>query len=572
LPAIGRPIANAEVYVLDEERQVVPVGVAGELYLGGEGLARGYLKRPELTAEKFVPHPFSARAGARLYRTGDLVRYRANGELEYLGRIDQQVKVRGYRIELGEIEAVLRQQSGVREAVVVVRDEGGEKRLIGYVVGVEPQAVNVAELKRSLEQQLPEYMVPGAIVPLEQLPLTPNGKLDRKALPAPQFSRSDLNHEYIAPRDAVEFRLARIWEDALDIQPIGIRDNFFTLGGHSLLAVRLVANVEKEFGRKLQLTMLFNGGTIEQMASVLRKEVGPTREASMVTIQSSGDRKPFFFVHPVGGHVFCYVALAHHLGKEQPFYGLQLEQTAEGRPVHTNIESMASHYLKELRVVQPDGPYFLGGWSMGGVVALEMAQQLQAQGQEVKLLALVDSTVPNSSNGNGTGNHKARKFMASLIPSGLRKSGKSKEEAALLSGFARDLGISLEQFAISTDELEKLPPAEQLDYVIEKGREAGVVPADVDLPVMERLYEVFKNNHQALRSYVPNYYRGQAALFKTEERLVADENDPTLGWGKVVEVLELQSVPGNHYTIVREPHVKALAERLRDYCHKLEKE
>ena len=210
---------------------------------------------------------------------------------------------------------------------------------------------------------------------------------------------------------------------------------------------------------------------------------------------------------------------------------------------------------------------------MGGVVALEVAQQLQAQGQEVKLLALIDSMIPNSRNGNGNGNgHGAvKRLMGSMLPSRRRNSVQRREEAASLSSFARDMGISLEQFALSTDELEKLAPEQQLGYVMEKGREAGVVPEGVDLPVIKRLYEVFKNNHQAFRNYVPNHYRGQIALFKAEERLSNGEQDPTMGWGKIAQALELQSVPGNHYTIVREPHVKVLAERLRDYCHKLER-
>ena len=269
-PTIGRPIANSEVYILSKELRQVPVGVSGELYVAGEGLARGYLQRPELTAERFVPHPYSRVGGERLYRTGDLARYLADGEIEYQGRLDHQVKLRGYRIELGEVEAALSAQAGVSEAVVVVReDEPGDKRLVGYVVAEAGAVVNSSELRRGLQERLPEYMVPAALVMLEQLPLTANGKVNRRELPAPDGSRPELEATYVGPRTVVEEALVGIWSEVLRVEQVGIHDNFFELGGHSLLATQVVSRVRQVLQREMGLQSLFERPTIAGLAEQL---------------------------------------------------------------------------------------------------------------------------------------------------------------------------------------------------------------------------------------------------------------------------------------------------------------
>jgi amino acid adenylation domain-containing protein len=306
---IGRPLANRAIYILDQHGNPVPIGVHGHLHIGGVGLARGYLNRPDLTAEKFIPDPFSAVPGARLYKTGDLARYRPDGNIEFLGRADHQVKIRGYRIELGEIEAVLGQHPAVREAVVLAREDApGEKRLVAYVVAHDscrsrheealtersevrgqgptedqslltsaPTSSIAGELRRFLKDKLPEYMVPAVVVLLEALPVTPNGKVDRRALPAPDRSRPELEKAFIAPRDDLELQLAHIWEEVLGVRPVGVRDNFFELGGHSLLAVRLFALIEKRLGKKLPLTAIFQGATVEHLADLLRQQARPAR-------------------------------------------------------------------------------------------------------------------------------------------------------------------------------------------------------------------------------------------------------------------------------------------------------
>jgi acyl carrier protein len=268
--AIGRPIDNTQFYILDRQMRPVPVGAIGELFIGGVGVARGYLDRPELTAERFVADPFSNRPGSRLYRTGDLARYRDDGSVDYVGRIDNQVKLRGYRIELGEIESVLSTHPQVRENAVVVRGEAdGQQRLVAYVVGRDGRP-SAEELRGYLTERLPEYMVPAAFEFLDTLPRTPNQKVDRRALPAPTRSASDGRH--IAPRDELERQLAAIWERELNIAPIGLTDNFFHLGGDSLLAVRLFSQIEKVLGTRLPVATLFTAQTIEQLGAILRQE------------------------------------------------------------------------------------------------------------------------------------------------------------------------------------------------------------------------------------------------------------------------------------------------------------
>ena len=274
--------------------------------------------------------------------------------------------------------------------VLAREDAPGEKRLVAYVVAES----TADELRRFLKDKLPDHMVPAVFVLLDTLPLLSNGKIDRRALPAPERPRPELEKSFVAPRDDLELQLAHIWEEVLDVRPISVRDNFFELGGHSLLAIRLFALIEKQLGKKLPLTAVFQGATIEHLASVLRQQATSGPQSSLVAIQPGGSKRPLFLVHPAGGHVFPYVHLAKFLGPDQPCYGLQARGLEDGQDPHTRIEDMAAYYIQALQTVQPTGPYLLGGWSMGGVVAFEMAQQLHAQGQRVALLALLDSRIP----------------------------------------------------------------------------------------------------------------------------------------------------------------------------------
>ena len=395
---IGRPIANTRLYVLDDQYQPVPVGVAGELCVSGAGVGRGYLDNPARTAELFVPDPFGGPAGARLYRTGDLARYDASGTLELLGRIDDQIKIRGFRMELGEIETVLARLPGVRAAVVIVReDRSGQRYLAAYVVPDPGGSPAIAELRAFLKERLPESMIPAVFMLLEALPLTAHGKVDRRALPAPEQARAGFQDNFVSPRDGWELRLSRVWEEILDTHPVGVRDNFFDLGGHSLLAVRLMFQIHKMSGRELPLALLFERPTIEQLAQVLRQEI-QISVSSLVPIQPMGSNPPLFFVHAHGGGAIAYYALAQQLGREQPFYGLEAPGLDGLREPLSEIPEMASHYVGELRRIQPHGPYCLGGHSFGGLVAFEMARQLAKQGDEVSMLAILDTAAPVAGN------------------------------------------------------------------------------------------------------------------------------------------------------------------------------
>jgi amino acid adenylation domain-containing protein len=396
LITIGHPIANTQVYILDAQLQPVPVGTPGELYIGGDGLARGYLHRPELTAERFIPDPFSSKPEARIYRTGDLARFLPNGELEHLGRLDHQVKVRGFRIELGEIESVLAQHPAVRQAVVIAREDSpGDKRLVAYVIPEEGEQIAYKDLRPFLKEHLPDYMVPAACMMLDSYPQTPNGKIDRKALPAPEAIERAEDEVYVEPTLIEHYQLLEIWEELLDARPIGITDNFFLLGGHSLLAARLIARIEEVFGKKIALATLFAGPTIEELTQALQKQDEETQaRVPIYAIQTGGSKLPFFFLHGAweGGGFYCY-RLARDLGPDQPFYALQ-PYRLEGLHVPPSFEEMAAAHIDVIRAIQPEGPYLLGGFCNGGLIGAEITRQLRAQGQHVALLALVDPSEP----------------------------------------------------------------------------------------------------------------------------------------------------------------------------------
>jgi amino acid adenylation domain-containing protein len=536
---IGRPIANTRAYLLDENRQCVPLGVVGELYLGGAGLARGYWERPDLTAERFVPDSFSGEPGARLYRTGDLARYTENGELDFLGRADHQVKIRGYRIELGEIESALRSLATVGDAVVVAN---GAQQLVAYII--KATDVGAAELREQLRQHLPDYMIPSAFVMLEELPLTPNGKIDRKALPAVADSRRESVEPYVAPRDVVEFQLVKLWENLLRVRPIGVRDNFFALGGHSLVALRLVSRIEHELGKKIPVRALFHGATIESLATLLRE--GTVKTPRLVQLRS-GHKPPLIFVHPAGGSIFAYLSLAHHLDPNQPLYALQASGIDDDEPAHETIEEMAADYISAIREAGIEGPYFLGGWSMGGVVAFEIARQLQAKGEEVAGLSLIDSAVPTPD------------------------MGKNLDDTALLIGFAQTMGLRTEHVDVAPQELAELNTEDKLALLLNWARKEYPLPVEVELADMQRYFNVYRANIRALARYSPQRQRVRITFFKADEHASQNGKDETMGWSALTdEKVELAVIPGDHYTLFGGPHIGALAEQLQAWLDKAE--
>lgn len=551
---LGKPLANTQVYVLDSQLQPVAMGVPGELYIGGAFLARGYLNNPELTDEKFIAHPFSQQPQAKLYKTGDIVQYLPDGNIEFLGRIDQQVKIRGFRIELGEIEAVLAQYPNIQQAVVLLKaDETGNQRLVAYVIPRQDVATTVQDWRSFLKARLPEYMIPALFLRLKTLPLTVNGKVDRQALPTPDFFNSKSENSFVAPREAIELQLKHIWEELLQVRPIGVKDNFFDLGGHSLLTVRLVAHIEKYFQRKIELSTLLQEPTIEHLASIIRQQPETKTWSPLVPIQSLGSKKPFFCVHPSGGNVICYYNLANYLGTDQPFYGLESPGFyGECEPYH-RIEDMANCYIQAIQSMQPEGPYLLGGWSMGGLIALEMAIQLHQQGQKVALLALLDTKPPILSYKS---NHINKIDDAQLL---------ANIALATANFFGKELSLSEET-------LQLIEPEKQLNYVLNVMKKANFLPQDIGLTQIRSYLQVTKSHKKALSEYVAKIYPGKITLFKAAQTLTfveydetsASTVDPVLGWNQLTsESLDIQVVPGEHGTILTEPNVQVLAEKLK---------
>ncbi|MHC5857710.1 non-ribosomal peptide synthetase [Nostoc sp.] len=551
---IGRPIDNTQVYVLNSHLQLTPVGVFGELYIGGDGLANGYLHRTELTQERFINNPFVP--GSKLYKTGDLVRYLNDGHLEYLGRRDDQVKIRGFRVELGEIADAIAQHKDVRESVVIVQDDPqSSKRLIAYVV-TDKQDV-VSQLLHELQRKLPNYMIPSAFVVLDALPLTPNGKIDKRSLSRSRFASTLLltddgiqpntTKSFVAPRNFTELSLVKTWENLLNTNSIGVTDNFFDLGGHSFLAVRLMAQIHDRFGHNLPLSTLFENPTIERLATIVTQPVRESSNSHLVAIQSNGDKIPFFCMHGAGGGVNAYFKLSARLGEDYPFYALQ-DPSSEEEPEIISVEETASRYLQEIRQVQPNGPYLLGGHCYGGVLAFEIAQQLQRQGQTVGLLVVIDAILPETV----------------IKPA-------EDDDAKFLLRMAESIKTNNNiDFSLPFEELRDLPVDQQFHLVNKK---ANFIFSDTEMKNFLRHYKLFKAHVQAMRDYVPQIYPHSMTLMKAREEIIHDfespefhTDDPLLGWGKCSsQPIEVVEVPGDHFSIFIEPNIQELVKLLRIY-------
>ncbi|MGH9943004.1 MAG: non-ribosomal peptide synthetase [Pyrinomonadaceae bacterium] len=545
---IGRPIANTQVYILDTHLNPVPVGVAGELYIGGDGLARGYLNRPELTQERFIPHPFTRDAEAVLYKTGDRARWLPDSTIEFLGRVDNQIKLRGYRIEPGEIEATLTKHDAVRAALVFVEENSsGDKTLVAKVVAQEGRTLGVDELRSFLHARLPAYMIPSSFVLHNALPLTPNGKVDRQKLAMLEPQTFTHSTTYVAPRDAIEFRLVNIWEKVLGKNPVGVRDNFFELGGHSLLAMHLFAQLEREFKLRLPLAVLFQEGTIEHLARVIGERETTALWSSLVPIQPTGAKPPFYCVHGIGGNVLNYLRLARNLGEDQPFYGLQ-SQGLDGRQAPLlSIEEMAACYVTEIRKLQPEGPYFIGGASFGGVIAFEMARQLHNENQEIGIVALLDTfplghakAFPKSAASDSTTNRTLSKTKTHLL--NLRRMG-WKEGVVYTKSKARTARRRL---------------------ISKMWRTIVKVYDLLGHPLPRAFRQVKEANFLAAKLYVPKPYPGKVTLFQAQETPIILSRKRGLWWNDLASGgVETYDVPGGHNSMLKEPHVEVLAKVLK---------
>ncbi len=549
---IGRPIANTQFYILDRLLRPAPVGVSGELFIGGEGLARGYLNQPELTAERFIEDPFRPESGGRLYRTGDCVRYRPDGCLEYLGRLDHQVKVRGHRIELGEIEAVLSQHPQVRDRAVVARqDVSGENSLVAYVVPRGDVVLTYGQLRAFLQPKLPAYMIPSALVVLDALPLTANGKLDRRALPDPAVVGAVASGGYAEPRTEVETRLASLWAEALGRERVGIHDNFFELGGHSLMATGLFSRMESEFGRTIPLATLFRAQTVAEMAGILIETSNLDPRPRTVTFQTGDSRHPpLFLVHALSGVYLFWRPLINHLGNDRPIYGLTLPEKDGIPQPFSDFKALAAYHVENMCAVQPEGPFNLAGYCFGATLAFEIAQQLVARGREVAFLGSID-----------------------WGPSPTYRNGESSPSRLL--SFTRNLYYWLIDDFFVTPPRELLWRARRRLKIIAEhvGIIAAPTLASPTLPGIELLEienlpdeirRMIETNFLARMTYEPRPYPGRVTLLRARYGALFRPLKHDLGWdGFALGGLEIYTPRGNHWNIIAEPQAQDLAYHLR---------
>lgn len=549
---LGRPIDNTQIYVVDDTLTPVPPGVTGELYVGGDGLARGYLNRPDLTAERFIPDPFSSVPNARLFRTGDLARRLPDGTIEFGGRVDDQVKIRGCRVELGEIEAALASHPAVGQAVAMARtDQLGDTRLFAYVVAIDA-AAPPAGLRNFCVERLPDHMVPSAFVPLQRLPLTPSGKVDRCALPAPDPARfNTAGRAIVLPRTPIESQLSALWEETLALKGIGVCDDFFALGGHSLLAVQLMVQIEKLYGRRLPVSALAKTPTIAGLAETLSSPDDARPWSPLIELQPHGAKRPFFLVHGIGGEVLSFAGLAQCLGPDQPVYGVRAKGSDGVQAPLRNVESMATCYLAAIRSVAPKGPYFLGGYSSGAIVALEMAQQLRAHGEEVALLAMIDG--------------EASEYENRTDPWTLRH----------VAAYLRNLATW-----VIDDDFFRSAPRDQIARVRSKVRLAGAKLAsfasrsDATVDIRDTLgvwrfpdqHRAFLEAHaNALATYTAGEYFGPMTLIRARTASLSSWLTHDLGWTRLAKGgLDIRVIRGAHDNILTEPRVRVLAAHLKE--------
>jgi amino acid adenylation domain-containing protein len=529
IPPIGRPISNAQLYILDEDFNLVPPGVPGELCVGGQGVGRGYLSQPGLSAEKFVPNPFSHEPGARLYRTGDLCTFLPDGNIHFIGRIDHQVKIRGLRIELGEIKAALLQYPGIRDAFMHLwQDRRNEKRLVAYFIARNDSAIALPALRKFLKERLPSYMVPSVFIEVDAWPTNTNAKFDVRALPAPELHFEQQGDVSEAPTTDLEKKLSEIWCAILGIAQIGLHDNFFDLGGHSLLAMQLIGRIDSTLGLRLPLAAFFQSPTVAGVADTIQAQHGTQKAGSLVAIQPKGTKKPLFFIHGGMGTVIPFYEFSRHLNADQPVYALQAQGLIGEQPAQVSIESMARDYLAEIRQIQPEGPYSLCGWSMGGLIAFEMGRQLDAIGQNNTNVIMLDSGCPSEN--------------------------ETFSEVANLQGFSIGLLDQPIHIKPNTEHVD-----DWLKNLLAQGIQNKKLAESTSLEEIRRLYRVYRDNVLASYHYRPTAYPAMFTLLRAADSL-ENHATPFLGWEQLIGIsIKVLDTPGNHYSLLREPHAQALA-------------
>jgi thioesterase domain-containing protein/acyl carrier protein len=554
---IGRAIDNHQIFILDPHLQPVPVGVPGEIFIGGAGLARGYLNHPEWDMEKFIASPFSS-AGDRLYRTGDVGCYLGDGNIRYLGRGDRQVKLRGIRIELDEIEKVMREHPLVWDAAVISWERAtGVTLIAAFVVSNREGNHDVGIIREYLKSRLPEPMVPAAITVLDALPLLANGKVNRRGLSALVYVPEKSARESKSPRTSLELSLSKVWARVLGVEKVGVNEDFFELGGHSLLAAQLVIEIQKELGWRIPLVAVFQAPTIEQIARIIEQPYMIAARSTLVRIQPSGSLPPFYCVHGVGGGVWGYERLGELLGHDRPFYGLQARGVDGVEEPDTSLEEMAVRYIKAMKTVHQQGPIYLGGYSYGGYVAFEMAHQLRKEGCEIAALVMFDTPAPHSDYRHFKFTLRSMRRFVVNFPcwsgdfirlESEHRIGRLKRYLRLASSHLRSRRTFDRPWEIDLGAFFDTPDR---------------IPAEI-----RRLMEI---ELAAFRQYSVRPYPGRVMLLRAQAQPLFCSHDPIMGWGTLaLGGVDIIPCPGSHHTLLKEPFVGILARQLRSYLAHLD--
>ncbi|MEP0909347.1 amino acid adenylation domain-containing protein [Leptolyngbya sp. GB1-A1] len=570
---VGKPFNNVVIRLYDAQQNLVPIGVPGEIYVGGAGVTQGYLNRAELTQEKFV-----AIDGHKFYRTGDLGRFGADGNLEFLGRADFQIKLRGIRIELGDIESMLRRLPGVKDGVVAAHDLGsGEKSLVAYIVldaglvGDQPQTAVIGEIREFLATQLPGYMLPAAYIVLEAMPLNANQKVDRRALPLPSPENLAGSRPFLAPRNAVEQQLADLWQATLGIQRISVQDNFFELGGDSLLAVALVTQIEAKLGKKLPVSAFVTAPTIAQLAASLSSTQELEIQNSLVLLREGGSEPPIFFIHDGDGEILLYRNLAHCLKPGHPVYGIQPYSSKGHSVLHTRFTDMAAYYVKQIRAIQPEGPYFLNGLCVGGILAFEMALQLQQQGQTIGMVGLIDAADVAAAKRSGVIASRRLNSLSQSFGKHQHLDRKQRLLRGMLALAKKSRNVLAYEVESRINQTSNTLKVKLLRHCLDRGMK---LPECLQ-PLSPRTVFQF-----AGKDYIPQkQYQGEVLLFRATQKsdafagtLIDDTpyselfSDPLLGWEqRVTNGVKAYDIPGGHSSMLQQPNVQVMAETMQAY-------
>ncbi|RYY27805.1 MAG: amino acid adenylation domain-containing protein, partial [Sphingobacteriaceae bacterium] len=546
---IGRPIDNTQIYILDDHFNLLPDGEIGEIFIAGDGVGRGYLNQVGLTATRFPKDIINKAAGKKMYRTGDVGRILPTGEIEYLGRADHQVKIRGHRVELGEIEAQLSLQYQINQTVVVAQeDQYGNQQLVAYVVAPLVDESNsktwINNWKTAIKEVLPPFMVPAHFIILAEFPLTPNNKIDRNALPKPQtVQANETASDYIGPRTDVEKLVADIWCSVLGLSAISMDDNFFEIGGHSLSAVQIMSRLEKETGKRLPLSSLFESSTIASLSLLLQMDGKSVTWDSLVPIRPKGSKTPLYIVHGAGLNVLLFNTLAQHMDIDQPIYGLQAKGLNGVDKPLDKLEAIAAHYVDEITRHNPNGPYALAGYSFGGTIAYEMAKQLQAMDKEVKVLALFDSYADQTPN---------------AYPAPIRLLNKGwNYTCRIMYTF-----VLFAKSPVSTYRYKSIMFKRKITELIWK---LNPVKAKEQVGFFGYAHEIDKMNQKASENYYLTPYNGKIDLFRAKIRTFYMDDPEYLGWKDfALKGVSIHDIPGEHNYIFAPPNDKEFAAVLQN--------